>query len=103
MRRHLAGSAARLGQMAAHSVDEQAGVSLDRLDPTQQAQFDRNNAAYRERFGFPFIAAVKLHTRDSLLAAFAARLGNTPREELDRAVAEICTIVGFRIDALLDG
>jgi OHCU decarboxylase len=97
----LAGSAARLGQVGAHSADEQAGASLDRLDADQQAQFDRNNAAYRAKFGFPFIAAVRFHTRDSLLAAFAQRLENTREAELQAATDEICKIVGLRIEALL--
>jgi OHCU decarboxylase len=98
----LAGAAARLGEMGAHSADEQAGVRLDRLDADQQARFDRNNAAYRERFGFPFIAAVRFHTRDSLLAAFSARLENTREVELQAAIDEICKIVSLRIDTLLE-
>lgn len=97
----LAGAAARLGQMAEHSVDEQEAVRLDRLDTAQQAQFDRNNATYRTKFGFPFIAAVRLHTRDSLLGAFDARLGNSREVERATAIDEICKIVGLRIEALL--
>ncbi len=96
----LAGAAARLGQVAAHSAEEQGATQLDRLDPSEQALFDAHNRAYRARFGFPFIAAVRLHTRPSLLASFAARLGNPPETELAHAIDEICKIVGLRIGAL---
>jgi OHCU decarboxylase len=97
----LAGGAARLGQVAAHSAEEQGATQLDRLDATEQALFDANNRSYRTRFGFPFIAAVRLHTRASLLAAFAERLANSHETELANAIDEICKIVGLRIDALL--
>ena len=96
----LAGAAARLGQMAAHSVEEQGATKLDRLDPSEQALFDASNRAYRDRFGFPFIAAVRLHTRQSLLAAFAQRLTHDRETELATAIDEICKIVGLRIAAL---
>ncbi len=96
----LAGAAARLGEVAANSAEEQAATQLDRLDPEEQAVFDANNLAYRTRFGFPFIAAVRLHTRQSLQKAFAERLGNSHDTELANATDEICKIVGLRIEAL---
>jgi 2-oxo-4-hydroxy-4-carboxy-5-ureidoimidazoline decarboxylase len=97
----LAGAAARLGRVAAHSAAEQGATELDRLDAAEQARFDAGNAAYRARFGFPFIAAVRLHTRQSLLAAFERRLQNDRETELGQAVEEICRIVGLRLEALL--
>ncbi len=97
----LAGAAARVGDIGAHSVSEQAGISLDRLDPDQQARFDALNIAYRLRFGFPFIAAVRFHTKASLLEAFATRLHHARAVELVTAIDEICKIVTLRLEALV--
>jgi 2-oxo-4-hydroxy-4-carboxy--5-ureidoimidazoline (OHCU) decarboxylase len=63
--------------------------------------FDGLNTAYRERFGFPFIIAVKRHTRASVLAAFRARLENDVVTERAAALQEIALIARLRLDALL--
>ena len=55
----LAGKAARAGAMTADSQAEQASAGLDRLSPDELAKFTSLNEAYRARFGFPFIMAVK--------------------------------------------
>lgn len=95
----LAGKAALAGLTAASS-QEQAGAGLDRLTEDEYRRFHRLNDAYRTRFGFPFILAVKGHTRASILAAFEARLPNTPEVERERALAEIYSIARFRLAAL---
>src|SRR5215470_11475441 len=55
----LAGRAARARTMSAASIGEQAAAGLDRLDAAEFERFARLNATYRERFGFPFILAVR--------------------------------------------
>ncbi|HKU99426.1 MAG TPA: 2-oxo-4-hydroxy-4-carboxy-5-ureidoimidazoline decarboxylase, partial [Vineibacter sp.] len=70
----LAGKAARARTMTADSTQEQAGVGLDRLSEAEYVRFDRLNTAYRDTFGFPFIVAVKRHTKESILAAYETRL-----------------------------
>ena len=87
-------------RMADASVKEQSGAGLDQCSPAEFAAFQRLNAAYDERFGFPFIVAVKGLTRADILAAFEARLGNDPATEFDTAIAEIHRIAGFRLEDL---
>ena len=89
----LAGRAA----MAAESRKEQAGAGLDRLSTEEFARFTDVNSRYRERFGIPFILAVKGATRHQILDSFAARLGNDRDSELATALDQVCRIVGFRI------
>ncbi|TXL71959.1 2-oxo-4-hydroxy-4-carboxy-5-ureidoimidazoline decarboxylase [Vineibacter terrae] len=96
----LAGKAARAGSLTADSTREQAGAGLDRLSDTEYDRFDRLNRAYRERFGFPFIVAVKRHTKESILAACEARLGNDRATEIGTALAEVGLITRLRLDAL---
>jgi 2-oxo-4-hydroxy-4-carboxy-5-ureidoimidazoline decarboxylase len=88
-------------KMAEASVKEQAGVGLDQCSPAEFEAFQRLNAAYNARFGFPFIFAVKGATRADILAAFEARLANDPETEFDTAIAQIHRIAGFRLADLL--
>jgi OHCU decarboxylase len=89
----------RLGRAAlsAASVAEQAGAGLDRLSDAEFARFQDLNARYRERFGFPFIIAVRHHTRASILAAFEARLQHDAATERATALAEIAEIARLRL------
>lgn len=84
-------------KMADASVQEQSGVGLDRLSGDEFARFQMLNQAYKEKFGFPFIVAVRNHTKESILAAFEERLTHTPDAELQCAVAEITQIARFRL------
>lgn len=96
----LAGKAALAGELTAASRGEQAGAGLDRLTEDEYRYLHALNDAYRTRFGFPFIVAVKGHTKTSILDAFEARLPNEPDRERERALAEIYEIARFRLEAL---
>lgn len=88
-------------KMADASVQEQSGAGLDRLTSDEYDRFHTLNQAYKERFGFPFIIAVKHHTKVSILEAFDRRLHNAPEAEVNQALAEITQIAHFRLTALL--
>ncbi len=96
----LAGKLARAGTLEAFSTGEQKGLGLDRLPDALFERFDRLNTAYRERFGFPFVIAVRAQTRDSVLAAFETRLVHDPKTERRTALAEIGRIAWFRLQDL---
>ncbi len=85
-------------QMAEASIQEQAGVGLDRLSSIEFAQFQQLNQSYLAKFGFPFIIAVKNHTKTSILKAFERRLQNSMAVELTNAIAEISQIAKFRLE-----
>ncbi len=97
----LAGKAAAQGRVTDESRGEQSGAGLDILPAAQVARFRELNRAYRERFGFPFIVAVKGLTRDEMLQSFTERLGNTPEAEFERGLAEVIEIVRLRLAGLL--
>lgn len=88
-------------RMADISGREQAGAGLDQCSPEEFEAFQRLNAAYNARFGFPFVVAVKGLTRQDILAAFEARLANAPDAEFETAIAQIHRIAGFRLADLL--
>lgn len=97
----LAGRAALAGELTADSTREQASAGLDRLSVGELAELTRLNAAYRARFGFPFVICVREHTKESIMDSLRARLENDPGGELDVAVGEVVTIVRLRLEALL--
>ncbi|TBU88815.1 2-oxo-4-hydroxy-4-carboxy-5-ureidoimidazoline decarboxylase [Phytopseudomonas dryadis] len=96
----LAGKAALAGQLTAASSAEQAGAGIDACSAEEYARFTALNQAYRQRFGFPFIMAVKGSDRTRILAAFEERLHNTEEQEFARALGEINRIALFRLQAL---
>lgn len=88
-------------KMADASVQEQAGVGLDRLSPEEYQRFHQLNQTYRETFGFPFIIAVRNHTKASILKAFETRLRNDPSAEQQQALTEVTQIAWFRLQDLV--
>ncbi len=64
--------------------------------------FHRLNAAYREKFGIPFIVCVRRHTKDSILRQFERRLQNDAGAETETALAEIFRIVALRLDQRIE-
>ncbi|ADG09591.1 OHCU decarboxylase [Caulobacter segnis] len=93
----LASKAAIAKQLTAESNAEQASAGLDRLTPEEFARFHDLNAAYRERFGFPFIICVRLNDKASILAAMQARLANDETAEIAEAITQIGLISKLRL------
>lgn len=87
-------------RMSDASKGEQAGAGLDRLTP---AEFDRLrdlNSAYRKKFGFPFLCAVKGSTKHDILEALEVRLVGEPEAERATALAQIYRIAQFRLEEM---
>ncbi len=97
----LAGKAARAGALGEHSTREQAGLGLDRLSDEEFERFHRLNDAYKARFGFPFVIAVRRHTKESILAAFEVRLAHDRATEIAEALANIHLIAELRLRDLI--
>jgi OHCU decarboxylase len=96
----LAGKAAVQGQLTQASTDEQAGAGIHQCTPDEFARFTELNEAYKAKFAFPFIMAVKGSNRHQILAAFETRIHNSSDAEFACALAEINKIALFRLQAL---
>ncbi len=96
----LAGKAAIRGELTASSTAEQAGAGIQDCTAEEFARFTELNDAYKAKFGFPFIKAVKGSNRHQILAAFEERIHNTPEQEFQTALAEINKIAMFRLQQL---
>ena len=97
----LAGRLARAGRLTADSSKEQASAGLDQLTDAERARFTTLNDAYKARFGFPFIMAVKGRSKDEILAAFERRLAHDEATELATALEQIERIALLRLEDLL--
>jgi len=85
-------------RMSAASVGEQVGVGLDRLSPEELERLRSLNMAYRGKFGFPFLFAVKGSTLRDILNALAVRYERTPEEEFQEALEQVYRIARFRLE-----
>ena len=94
----LAGKAAVDRTLTDASSAEQASAGLNRLTRQEYDRFHALNAAYRERFDFPFIICVRLTDKAGILAAMEQRLGNGRDEEIATALAQIGEIVRLRLE-----
>lgn len=96
----LAGKAQISGELTADSTHEQSSAGLDQCSADEYAQFQSLNDQYHEKFGFPFVMAVRSSTRAEILAAFAARLENDAKTEFETALQEIHEIARLRLQAM---
>ena len=94
----LAGKAAIDGSLTEASTAEQASAGLDRLTREEYDRFHALNAAYRARFGFPFIICVRRTNKAGILAAMQQRLENDGETDIATAIAEIGEIVRLRLE-----
>ena len=97
----LAGRLARAGRLTAESTKEQASAGLDQLTDEERARFTELNDAYKARFGFPFIMAVKGRSKDEIMAAFERRIAHDRTEEFATALSEISRIALLRLGDML--
>ncbi|BAI73874.1 uricase (plasmid) [Azospirillum sp. B510] len=99
----LADRATRAANLTDFSQTEQAKAGLNELTDAEAREQRDLNRAYRARFGFPFIMAVRFSGKREILAAMRARVANEPEVEFGRALEEIYKIAGFRLDDLVVG
>lgn len=97
----LAGRLAQARRLTAESTAEQASAGLDALTDDERARFTELNAAYTERYGFPFIIAVRGLGKSDILGAFEKRIGNSLDEEFATACGQVERIALLRLKDLL--
>ena len=99
----LADKARLAGGLTADSASEQASAGLDQCSADELARFQALNTAYRNKFGFPFVMAVRGRIRSEILDEFERRLENTYQLEFETALQEIHKIARLRLDAMRAG
>ena len=98
----LAGKSATRGELTAASTREQKGAGLADCTDDDLARIRALNAQYQQRFGFPFVLAVKGHNTASIIAALERRVNHDVAAERAVALGQIERIAGFRLTDLID-
>ncbi len=97
----LAGKLAAAKRLTPESTAEQAAAGLDALTDKERATFEKLNADYVARHGFPFIIAVRDNTKQSILAAFEKRIANDSTTEFAEACKQVERIAELRLKDIL--
>lgn len=98
----LAGRLALAGRLTADSSAEQASAGLDRCSPEEFARLQELNEAYKARFGFPFIMAVKGRSRAEIIRAFEDRVNNDAETEFVTALRQVERIALLRLEQMFE-
>jgi len=93
----LVGKFALAGQLTKESTNEQASAGLNKLSAEEIDLFQKQNAAYKNRFGFPFVICARLNKKAAILAGFEKRLKNSHGQEIKTALEEIFKIAELRL------
>lgn len=88
-------------RLSTSSTAEQASAGLDQMPEAEFRRFHDLNSRYRDRFGFPFIIAVRDTTLAGILEAFERRLGNNRDQEIRTALQQIERIAEIRLEQLV--
>lgn len=97
----LIGKLALAGQLTKESSNEQASAGLDKLSPEEVELFQTNNAAFKAKFGFPFIICARLNKKEAILKGFKVRLQNSRGQEIQTALEEIGKIAYLRLQDIV--
>lgn len=97
----LAGKEAQSGTMTGDSTAEQGGAGLNALSREEMARISDLNRRYREKFGFPFIIAVRQNTKAGIFSEFERRLAHDRETELATCLGQVFVITRLRLDGLV--
>jgi len=97
----LAGRLADTGELTAESTAEQKAAGLDDMSIETKTALVELNAAYLDRFGFPFVICARLNDADSILAAIRQRQDHSVETEMATALAEVDKIAELRLREIL--
>jgi 2-oxo-4-hydroxy-4-carboxy-5-ureidoimidazoline decarboxylase len=88
-------------KLSGYSRAEQDGAGLHATTTDERAELEGLNSAYEEKFGFPFIFAVRNASLRSILDSCRARIDSDPRQEFDESLRQVFRIAAFRLADLL--
>jgi 2-oxo-4-hydroxy-4-carboxy-5-ureidoimidazoline decarboxylase len=96
----LAGKLAISGKLTDESTSEQASADLGNCTAEEFGSFQSLNDQYKEKFGFPFILAVRGYHRSEILEIFETRINNDPATEFNDAMTQVHKIALLRLNEI---
>ena len=88
--------------LTSFSSKEQTGAKLNDCSKEELKEFERLNADYKKKFGFPFIIAVKGKNKSEILNNFRHRIKNNSKIEFDEAKIQVKKIASARLEEILE-
>ena len=89
-------------KLTSFSSKEQTGAKLNNCSKEELEEFERLNADYKKKFGFPFIIAVKGKNKSEILNNFRHRIKNNSKIEFDEAKVQVKKIASVRLEEILE-
>ncbi|MFA9557793.1 2-oxo-4-hydroxy-4-carboxy-5-ureidoimidazoline decarboxylase [Evansella sp. AB-rgal1] len=89
-------------EMSETSKLEQKNAGLSELSEQEFREFSSLNKSYVEKFGFPYIMAVKGKTKETIKTNLKERINNSYMEEFEAALDQVSKIARFRLEDLVD-
>ena len=88
-------------KLTLESKQEQSGANLNQCSDKEFNEFKKLNINYKNKFGFPFIIAVKGKNRIEILESFRKRINNTIETEFEEAKEQVKKIALLRIKDII--
>lgn len=92
----------KMKELTADSQQEQGKAGLQSMEGDELANFKSMNASYKDKFGFPFILAVRNASKNTVLSALEGRLPNAVDQEFVTAMQQVHKIAWMRLLSKLD-
>jgi len=89
-------------KMTNESKLEQAGANLNECSVEEFNEFKKLNLEYKNKFGFPFIIAVKGKNKTEILNNFRQRILNDVESEFKEAKKQVKKIATFRLNEIIN-
>ena len=93
----LACKGIRPAEITQHSQNEQSGAGLDQCTQQEADLLVNLNKTYKQKFGFPFMLAVKGYNKAEIIQQFQKRLDNSKQQEFDTALQQVYKVVLWRL------
>lgn len=97
----LAGKEAQQGELTDSSTQEQLSAGLSALRSEEMTEVAQLNQDYLNRFGFPFIIAVKNYSKDRIFSEWRKRLKNSHKVEFSICLNQVYAIAENRLALLV--
>ena len=89
-------------KLTMESKSEQAGAKLNDCSAEEFEEFKKLNLEYKNKFGFPFIIAVKGKNKNEILNNFRQRILNDIEGEFEEAKNQVKKIATFRLNEIIN-
>ena len=86
--------------LTSNSRSEQSNAGLDQCSEEEFNEFKNLNKSYRQKYGFPFVIAVKGKNKIEILSEFRKRILNSVDEEFNEAIIQIGKIANLRLNEI---